>query len=355
MYKPDYTVRIIEELRSNRDFFTGRLPRTAAAYDAMADWVADSVSFMLPQEGFMLDYDWQNGIPVAALELIRIPFPRTFLQWTSDQWDFGVSTILVMEFTQEVSDRLRPLSYFPGDVVRQDYERFASRAGSYVFFFIQEVPADGVVRSAESVGFYLFHPNDAVVIKEMSKSSELEEEYMAAKSAAIKGNPPPDYDQIHRRYQESRVTKEIDKGKGDILNLKGSPILFHQELWERGRSPVADWSILDNHVNGASRVLLDFCLALNCSNVQSELHQPPEALNRKRRKNGKLPFSEYRTLVVEESDEKGQNLGGSHSSPRFHLRRGHIRMLASGKAVWVRAHSVGDPSRGTVRKNYQMQ
>lgn len=48
-------------------------------------------------------------------------------------------------------------------------------------------------------------------------------------------------------------------------------------------------------------------------------------------------------------------LGGTHASPRWHLRRGHWRQLADGRRVFVRECEVGDASRGGVVKDYQVQ
>jgi hypothetical protein len=44
--------------------------------------------------------------------------------------------------------------------------------------------------------------------------------------------------------------------------------------------------------------------------------------------------------------------GGTHASPRWHVRRGHWRQLADGRRVFVRACEVGDPARGGVIKDY---
>lgn len=44
--------------------------------------------------------------------------------------------------------------------------------------------------------------------------------------------------------------------------------------------------------------------------------------------------------------------GGSHASPRWHIRRGHWRQLADGRRVFVRECEVGDPARGGVLKDY---
>nr|MCF1501516.1 hypothetical protein [Allorhizobium sp. Av2] len=46
--------------------------------------------------------------------------------------------------------------------------------------------------------------------------------------------------------------------------------------------------------------------------------------------------------------------GGSHASPRLHLRRGHLRRLPE-KTVWVRAAMIGAASEtGTVTKDYRL-
>lgn len=47
--------------------------------------------------------------------------------------------------------------------------------------------------------------------------------------------------------------------------------------------------------------------------------------------------------------------GGSHASPRWHIRRGHWRQLADGRRVFVRECAVGDASRGGVVKDYHVQ
>lgn len=47
--------------------------------------------------------------------------------------------------------------------------------------------------------------------------------------------------------------------------------------------------------------------------------------------------------------------GGSHASPRWHLRRGHWRQLADGRRVFVRQCEVGDATRGGVVKDYTVE
>lgn len=90
-----------------------------------------------------------------------------------------------------------------------------------------------------------------------------------------------------------------------------------------------------------------------CSNVAVAETHPPVALNKKRARNGKPPILTYKTLVLKPGVSTQRDAGGSHASPRVHLRRGHIRQLAD-KSVWVQPCVVGDKRRGMVVKEYRV-
>jgi hypothetical protein len=51
---------------------------------------------------------------------------------------------------------------------------------------------------------------------------------------------------------------------------------------------------------------------------------------------------------------KSPPIGGTHATPRWHIRRGHWRRLADGRRVFVRECEVGDKSRGGVVKDYEV-
>lgn len=101
--------------------------------------------------------------------------------------------------------------------------------------------------------------------------------------------------------------------------------------------------------------LSEFLAAVSCSNVEYQDCAPPEALNKKRRMRGRVPFFTYKTLVLKTASVVGMaGAGGTHAGPRVHLRRGHIRRLPD-KRVWVNACVVGDKSKGMVVKDYAIQ
>lgn len=104
-----------------------------------------------------------------------------------------------------------------------------------------------------------------------------------------------------------------------------------------------------------------FALAMNlfyvlgCSNVATVDNAAPAALNKKRVKAGKFPVIEHKTLIVKLDATRtgGQLGGGTHASPRVHLRRGHVRRIKNGRRVWVQACVVGS-KHGMVLKDYKI-
>jgi hypothetical protein len=100
--------------------------------------------------------------------------------------------------------------------------------------------------------------------------------------------------------------------------------------------------------------VLNLMEALSCRNVTAE--QLPVKNNKlAQRKKGALPYDLYHVLVVNSrSGEKSTDQGGSHRSPREHIRRGHIRRLPSGN-IWVNSTIVNHGNHGKVHKVYALE
>lgn len=91
--------------------------------------------------------------------------------------------------------------------------------------------------------------------------------------------------------------------------------------------------------------------ALSCSNVTTEIVRP----NREAR--AARPAStlfDYHVLMIDpgRGSERGEDLGGTHASPRTHLRRGHIRRHQTAGRIWVNSCVVNPTAIGTVNKDY---
>lgn len=110
-----------------------------------------------------------------------------------------------------------------------------------------------------------------------------------------------------------------------------------------------------NNMGDAMLAVIELISALACINVSRRLCEAPVALNRKRERNGKKPLYSYWVLEIDEgkgsAKSSAESSGGSHASPRVHLRRGHIRRLPD-RNVWVNACVVGNKASGMVAKDY---
>lgn len=111
-------------------------------------------------------------------------------------------------------------------------------------------------------------------------------------------------------------------------------------------------------LGGEIRTTLELVEALSCSNVS---HEPrsiiSKSVNSKRIRSGKAPFYESRILVVKsshaESDDVTKKRDCERSSPKQHLRRGHIRRLPNSN-VWINSCLVGNRNNGFIHKSYKV-
>lgn len=102
----------------------------------------------------------------------------------------------------------------------------------------------------------------------------------------------------------------------------------------------------------AGYIYTKFLDALKCSNVVLCDNAAPAKLNKKRTARGNIPLFSYKTLHIKSDRMVGAERGGTHSSPRLHFRRGHVRRLSLERSVWVRDCMVGNSERGVVEKDY---
>lgn len=98
-------------------------------------------------------------------------------------------------------------------------------------------------------------------------------------------------------------------------------------------------------------ILCDFLQRTDFDGYRATLN-PNGLTNRRRAKKGKRLQYSWRTVAIEPPTQKAERMGGTHASPRQHERRGHWRITPTGKRVWVRNCTVGDPSKGVVMKDY---
>jgi hypothetical protein len=77
-----------------------------------------------------------------------------------------------------------------------------------------------------------------------------------------------------------------------------------------------------------------------------------KAVNDKRKRKGKKPLYEWRTIEIKPSVMRSNSKGGTHASPRSHDVRGHWSVSKLGKRYWVKSHKRGDSAKGTIFHDY---
>jgi hypothetical protein len=103
------------------------------------------------------------------------------------------------------------------------------------------------------------------------------------------------------------------------------------------------------------RVYVSTCQTLKYRHTETIDVEPDAKENRIRRIKRQTPLFTYKTLVIGEPKPKVKgHKGGTHASPRSHLRRGHYRTSKNGIRYWVSAAFVnGAP--GFVHKDYKLE
>jgi len=127
--------------------------------------------------------------------------------------------------------------------------------------------------------------------------------------------------------------------------------------------PGIDPNLLDRYLleNVDEISMLDcFLMLLHCKNIVKKENKPPEKLNKKRIKNGKLPLFSYYTLHIKDSinPSNSNNVLGDHN--RIHLCRGHFKYYTEknplfGKLTgmyWWQPHVRGQNKDGIIMKDY---
>lgn len=101
----------------------------------------------------------------------------------------------------------------------------------------------------------------------------------------------------------------------------------------------------------------NLCLMLGLNNVNIRTVEPDVKLNKSRLLKGKQPLYSYSVLNVDNVlwDRHLSNCSSrTFNGRRTHFRRGHIRRLANGNRVWVKAALVSGSNAGFVDKEYHV-
>ena len=324
----NYCAHAIDDLSKQiRQMEQENMPNAADATKSLRDGLKNAVKFIIPKGGKLFD----RGVPTRGeLELFRLPFPIVAAEYPAlhteaDDVDSQYNTNLCSK---------RIALAFEVD-----------ETGHSAFFNFPEFPCG-------YTGATIIWPidyNDELGMWRPSWCGVLE----------FHGHP------IEETTSADRAAARKEFKQSDMTLMKISPVVLHRDFFLLGEIGQRQQAFLKSSglspqyaqnmdTAGEATAIRQMCAVLNCSNIETKTVTPSPKLNRKRAKKGKQPFFEYKILEVVPQGAKKPHLGGTHASPRIHLRRGHIRRLPE-KQVWVQPCVVGEKKNGVIMKDYKIR
>lgn len=329
----NYCAHAIEDMRDLEGAMRATAPESARVFRRLIDMLQDSVKFILPNCCDLIDPD---DLRQAHLDLTRLPFPCVAFE---APWEKEDGVEYIGDFQQAPSTKRIALCW----EARPEYELLPD-----LYSILNAFPEGGVfvlpIYWASEHGRWTVALGGSFVPYENSIQD------------VMRKGPTPASRIAHTAALKAGLAKP------KALQIRAEPFYLLPEFYERtlaayggAREKAFAQIILDSR--DEVQTLIQACSVLNCANVTTAEISAPTALNKKRQAKGKQPFFSYKVLQL--SDERRaagkDDAGGSHASPRMHLRRGHLRRLES-KVVWVRPAMVNaSASTGAVLKDYAVR
>lgn len=327
----NYSAHAIDDLRAALKQFPAHFVQSKRAVHAMIGLLEKSVKFVLPNCGALLDIEHFSQ---AHVDLLKLPYPVVAFEipWKTEHEIKNIGGM-----AQYTSSRRIALCWEPEATPAEL---------SALNTILQKAPEGGVfvlpIAWMDNVGMwsigvggtFIPYDNTFAAIEEGNAVNPLTARSMEGlRAAGLLGKKP-------RRFDAEPFVLQYE----------------HFEAVSRGDTEAGFMSIMSD-TRDEAQALLQACAVLNCENVETADILPSPKLNKAREAKGKQPFFSYKYLVLapERSASGRADGGGTHSSPRMHLRRGHLRRLEN-KTVWVRAAMVGTSNQhGIVDKHYVLK
>ena len=325
-------VRIIQAFSREKD----------PAYQWLAKLLHACKRFHLPFGGNLLEMESRESLVDEEDIFFRLPFPHTLAEFQLE--DLGdqknrYMAVAMFEMSPELRDEIVAHSV-PAPPFSRTFARIKTMDAGELSEWVAVIMAN-----------HLNGEFGACPTLVMVKASKLrfrrdeggllighkDEKWMTASNDYIAGRILPDKLMQCQVYPDDPGSYHLREFLHDIL--------------------MSEPSINETHI--ALQIFIDLCTTLNCSNVRAHVHVPPKDLCHQNLMENRTPYSEFRVLVVDGMPiemEVGEVLpSGRIGKPKkAHFRKGHPRVLADGRKVWVRWCEVGARQLGTIHKVYDL-
>jgi len=331
----NYCSHAIEQLKETAKAVRARgLTVTAARLQTVIQMLSEAPKFLLPNCAELIDVE---NIRETHLELLRLPYPVTVFEAPWRKADSGL-TATVAGVQESLSTRRIALCW----EMTADHTPIAGLKETPLLR--QHYPEGGVFI------FPIFYSDDEKTWNPGAGGTFVPREF-----------------RIPEGHQPTRMTQMMRDVKSSAGRLHrntfehfAEPFVLLEEMFQlmvmESRGDVdAALARLTYDASDEVHMAIQACAVLNCANVDTADVAPSKGANAKRVASGKSPFFTYKVLQLSSAKvASGEKGSGSHSAPRTHLRRGHIRRLEN-KVTWVRPAIVNAGSdRGAVAKDYRV-
>lgn len=299
----------------------------------MALWLGSSTKFLLPQDGDV-------GVKVttlAAMKYVRCPYPVT-----------------AFEFSMNTRTELDPDGRYAalGAPVESSIKRIAIVMELSTFLNAFPEAVRGMMTKVTSQ-------------EERDKNNSLVVMTVSHMEAFGKWMPSPIAVMI------SRDTGIVEEYTGDGIEYRGTAIplmpgLLSELCKSNGMTLAQLITTQMMDVSYEIGVAFSALACLNARNVKAIDIEAPSQLNKKRLKNGKAPFFEYKVLDIFLGDKVRQAQSGAgkrvrsalehwmKSGTKLHAVRGHFKVRKTGIFWWSNFYR-GNSGKGEVTKDYNMK
>lgn len=333
----NYSSHAIEDLEITNSIFKEMgFEHSRDSLQNIIEMLKTSVKFILPNCGEVL-LDSTENLKQSHLDFMRLPFPIvTFeIPWDkknqeADQYDGFLPQGTAKRRIALCWDMNSTIEPIIG--LKKTYEDFYPEGG---IFILPIYCIDSVGKWEMSMGGIFVPYNNKL---------NLYDESVVTPASKV----------FHDVLKDaSKLLKKTENMKAEPFQIL--PEVFHKTVSQLGSQTKALAQIfLDS--SDEAKAVIQACCSINCTNVGLADIEASKKLNKKREEKGKQPFFSYKVLQLNEfkKTKNRESLGGTHSSPRTHLRRGHLREVED-KLIWVRPAIVNPvSSKGIVEKDYRV-
>jgi hypothetical protein len=312
---PHYCTHALESFTELASFVPDKLGVPADLELLLCDLLRDSIKFLLPDNGYLFA---EHDFKPAMFDLLHLPYPVCALEFAATPELYAANSGL-SQSAKRIALCFDPRALPPAQIAR--LSRLCNRP------FLERVPERCLAVMAIFAVEGMWSASVGVVLIDLESD----------KPMALKG----------LSGELSELTDRVADRLKVAKTAHGLPATFHAFPIRAGLvGQSVDTAVESLYIDTIDevRTAYEFLAAINCSNVGTQDVPAPKMLNERRKKKGRALFYPYKVLDISPASVSGkEGAGGTHASPRSHLRRGHIRQLGerSGyKALWINATMV---------------